>query len=103
MTHRAYLATDLEGLRALHIDGVLPAAAYDAFVATSEDEEAEYDAMQAAADEAFLQHGARLVVAADVELTSAGSAGAVPLDSVASFHVGEDLAWYATQELVTLL
>ncbi|MEJ7757115.1 MAG: hypothetical protein WKF83_13150 [Nocardioidaceae bacterium] len=49
-------------------------------------------------------HPHPVVVAADVEDTTSHVAGAdVPLSDVASFHVGDDLAWYATQELGPLL
>jgi hypothetical protein len=96
---RAYLATSLDGLRAL-AGGALPADAYACVVAESDDEQDEYDAMAVAGEIAEERWGSVLVVAvdADGEVT-----GAVPLADVAAIHVGDELAWYATQELDTLL
>lgn len=99
--NRAYLAIGSAGLRALRDDGVLPADAYEPFVADDEDEEAEYDAMCNAAEHAQERFGEVVVVAADVDLGA--PAGDVPLEAVASFHVGEELSWYAAQELDDLL
>lgn len=96
---RAYLATSMAALRDLRSTGTLPAGSYEAHLPGSDDEQDEYDALQRAGHAAAERFGASVVVAADV---SDGTA-AVPADAVASIHVGEDLAWFATHELDDLL
>jgi hypothetical protein len=109
---RIYLPTTLAGLAGLRAKGAMPASA-ERYVAGGEGEEQEYAAlMSAAADSAALLEGPgrRVVVVADV----ADPDGGVPLRDVVAVHadpedrpVGadpdEDLAWYATQEIGTLL
>ncbi|MGH3423598.1 MAG: hypothetical protein ACRDO8_02645, partial [Nocardioidaceae bacterium] len=87
----------------LYTDRVLPAGAYEPYFARAADEEAEYDALRAAAEHAHDRYGAFLVVAADVEFSDDDPAADVPLGAVASFHIGDELAWYAAQELGDLL
>jgi hypothetical protein len=102
----------MTGLARLRDDGSLPASA-ERYVADGDSEEQEYAAlMAAAADSAELLDGAgrRVVVVADV----ADPDGAVPLRDVVAVHADpedrpadadpdEDLAWYATQEMDSLL
>jgi hypothetical protein len=109
---RIYLPTTLDGLAALRDMGAMPASA-ERYVAAGEAEEQEYAAlMAAAADSAVLLEGPgrRVVVVADV----ADPDGAVPLRDVVAVHADpsvrpagadpeEDLGWYATQEIGTLL
>src|SRR5690606_21550502 len=74
------------------------------------DEELEYAAMQAAAEDCV--GDTAIVIAADLSAAEVEDAGvvaisdALTLSEVASFHVGDtadDLAWYATQELADLI
>ncbi|MFY0407567.1 hypothetical protein [Solicola sp. PLA-1-18] len=102
MSTRAYLAVTREHLRALRSDGVLRREGTVAFVAVSDDEEDEDDAASSAAAWAEDEHGEALVVAADLD-DAEDPAEDVPLTRIASFLVGEDLAWYAAQELDLLL
>ncbi|WP_370615872.1 hypothetical protein [Mumia sp. Pv 4-285] len=97
MSRRAYLATHGDGLRALARDGALPADAYACVVAESDDEQDEYDAMAVAGEIAEERWGTVLVVATDTD--GADVTGAVALPDVAAIHVGDELAWYAAQEL----
>lgn len=91
---RIFLGTDVVGLRALLADEPLRA---EPIVAASEDEQDEFDAMQEAA-----QRGP-VVVAAEVDSTDVP----VSLREVEAFHVDADqsgdLAWYATQEIDTVI
>ncbi|KHL16417.1 hypothetical protein CLV56_2805 [Mumia flava] len=101
MSRRAYLATDRPALRALSDVGQLAAGSYAVVEAASTDEQDEYDAMVEAGELAEQRWGEALVVA--VEAAAVTPPGDVDRADVASLHVGEDLAWYATQELETLL
>ncbi|MGH1563387.1 hypothetical protein [Mumia sp. DW29H23] len=104
MSRRAYLAVPATALRALAEDGELPADAYACVVAESDDEQDEYDAMAVAGEIAEERWGAVLVVATDAGDGPDGEVtGAVALREVAAIHVGDDLAWYATQELDAVL
>jgi hypothetical protein len=109
---RVYVPTTLAGLATLLDEGALPASA-ERYVAESEAEEAEYAAlMAAAADAQDLLDGAgrRVVVVADL----ADPDAAVPLRYVDAVHADladrpagadpdEDLGWFATQEIGSLL
>lgn len=112
---RIYLPTTLAGLAALVAAG-LPATV-ERFVAADESEDAEYDALAAAAEEAAALldgPGRRVVVVAEV----ADVDGAVGLDQVVAVHADSepvdltqlrspadlpDLGWFATQEIDDLL
>ncbi|KAA1422470.1 hypothetical protein FE697_015115 [Mumia zhuanghuii] len=98
---RAYLATHGDGLRALGRDGVLPADAYACVVAESDDEQDEYDAMAVAGEIAEERWGAVLVLATETDADEV--TGTVALRDVEAIHVGDELAWYATQELETVI
>ena len=101
---RVYLSVDAAALPVLQRTGALPAGSFEVHLPAGQGEDAEYDAMRAAAEAAASAHPHPVVVAADVEDTTSHVAGAdVLLSDVASFHVGDDLAWYATQELGPLL
>jgi hypothetical protein len=109
---RIYLPLTLELLATLHDSGELPASA-ERYVAESEEEDAEYAALMAAAadsQELLTGAGRRVVVVADL----ADVDGAVPLRRVVAVHADpapraadadpeEDLGWYATQEIGALL
>jgi hypothetical protein len=109
---RVYLPTTLAGLAGLREDGEL-SASVERYVAEGDGEEQEYAALlAAAADSAALLDGPgrRVVVVAEV----ADPDGAVPLDRVVAVHADpedrpadadpdEDLGWYATQEIASLL
>jgi hypothetical protein len=109
---RIYLPTTMAGLARLRNDGSLPASA-ERYVADGDSEEQEYAAlMAAAAESAELLAGAgrRVVVVADV----ADPDGEVPLRDVVALHADpadrpdgadpdDDLCWFATQEIDSLL
>jgi hypothetical protein len=109
---RVYLPLDLAGLATLHDTGELPASV-ERYVAADESEEAEYAALMAAAADSqalLTEPGRRVVVVADL----ADPDGAVPLRLVDAVHADpadrspdadpdEDLGWYATQEVGSLL
>ena len=109
---RVYVPTTAAGLAALAEEGSLPPSA-DRYVADGDSEEAEYAAlMAAAADSSALLGGPgrRVVVVAEVSDPD----GAVPLRDVVAVHADpadrpadadpdDDLAWYATQEIDSLL
>ena len=109
---RIYRATSLDGLRALLEAGALPADP-DAIVADGDDENAEYAALMTAADVSaalLTGPGRRVVVVAEV----GDPAAAVPLGTVVAVHADtadrpldadpdEDLAWFAAQEIESLL
>lgn len=108
---RIYLPTTLAGLAALRSAGL--GAAVERFVAADESEEAEYDALDAAAQDAAALldgPGRRVVVVAEVD----DADGPVRLDQVVAVHAdstavdpaGRDLpelGWFATQEIDDLL
>jgi hypothetical protein len=95
---RLYLPADPAALRTLHDGG---SVTLPAFTAASEDEEIELAALDAAAD------GAAVVVVADVDQVDSGDDQTITLDQVVALHVDVDgtgdLAWYATQEIDTVL
>ena len=109
---RVYVPTSLAGLSAFVASGQVPAGG-DRFVAEDETEDAEYDALAAAADSAaelLDGPGRRVVVVADVPDPDA----AFPTSLVAAVHAdtedvdpaGDDLpelGWYAAQEIAELL
>ncbi|MFD1825520.1 MULTISPECIES: hypothetical protein [Mumia] len=104
MSVRAYLAVDPAALRRLAGDERLPADAYEGVVAASDDEQDEYDAMAVAGEIAEERWGTVLVLA----IEAPGGAGSemsspVALRDVEAIHVGDELAWYATQELDDVL
>jgi hypothetical protein len=102
----------MAGLARLRDDGSLPASA-ERYVADGDSEEQEYAALMAAAAEAgglLAGAGRRVVVVAEL----ADPDGDVPLRDVVAVHADphdrpsgadpdEDLAWFATQEIDTLL
>lgn len=108
---RVYLPTTYAGLASLRDSG-LPASV-ERFVAAEETEEAEYDALSAAAEDAAALldgPGRRVVVVAEL----ADADGAVSLEDVVAVHAdGDDvdpvagdlpeLGWFATQEIDDLL
>lgn len=108
---RLYVPATLAILRSL-LDAALPAAP-DAVVAEGDDEPAEYAALMTAADASAALLGGpgrRVVIVAEV----ADPDGAVTLADVVAVHADpadrpahadpdEDLAWYATQEIGSLV
>ncbi|MDO9378624.1 MAG: hypothetical protein Q7T56_07225 [Nocardioidaceae bacterium] len=101
MSTRAYLAVSRDHLRSLASDGVLRREGTVAFVSESDDEEDETDAAASAADWAEQEDGEALVVVADLD-DPEDPAEDVPLTRIACFLVGDELAWYAVQELDSL-
>jgi len=109
---RVYVPTTLAGLALLRAEGELPAS-YERYVADGDTEEAEYAALMAAAADAQALldgPGRRVVVVADL----ADPDAAVPLRLVDAVHADltdrpatadpdEDLGWFATQEIGSLL
>ena len=110
---RLYLATTLPDLAAAYAAGSL-AADSDAVLSEGETEEDEYAALMTAADLSAERLGGladglrrRVVVVAEAP----GEDDAVPLKDVVAVHADtvddadpdDDLAWYATQELGSLL
>lgn len=109
---RVYVPATLDLLRDWVAAGRIPASV-ERLVAQSEDEEDEYDALMAAAEEsaALLSGpGRRVVVVAEPGDPDAE----LPLSLVVALHADDtdrpagadpdaDLAWYATQELEHLL
>ena len=109
---RVYVPATLTALAGFVASGEVPADD-DRFVADDESEEAEYDALEAAAQAAagLLEGpGRRVVVVADVPDPDA----AFPTRLIASVHADPepvdpasdglpDLGWYAVQELPDLL
>ncbi len=109
---RVYLATTRDGLSHLHATGAMPAGA-ERVVAPDDDEASEYDAlMTAAAVSADLggPGGRRVVVVAEVAQADVP----VAIDDVVAVHADtddrpadadpdDDLGWFATQEIGTLL
>jgi hypothetical protein len=109
---RIYLPLTVTGLAGHLAAGSIPASV-DRFVAAEESEEAEYDALAAAAEEAtglLDGPGRRAVVVADV----ADEDGAVGFDRVVAVHADTEavdpatrdlpeLGWFATQEIEDLI
>jgi len=109
---RVYLPVTLTALAGHFAAGSIPASV-DRFVAADESEEAEYEALAAAAEDATAlldAPGRRAVVVADV----ADEDGAVGFDRVVAVHADTDavdpadrdlpeLAWFATQEIGDLI
>ena len=91
---RLYLAGTRDALQTLSDGG---SVTLPAFVAASDDEEDEFDALTEAS-----ATGA-VVVAADVDEVDSGDDQAVTLDQVAALHLDADgsgdLAWFAPQEI----
>jgi hypothetical protein len=109
---RLYVPATMVSLAELHHAGVLDST--DAFVAPDESEEAEYDALVAAAEASAgllseLGPGLRrrVVVVADVTgeppTVSLVDVVAVHADPVDDVPPDDDLGWYATQEIPDLL
>jgi hypothetical protein len=104
-----YLPTTLAGLAEYDRGGEIPGSE-ERFTADGDDEQAEYDALMAAAEaSAELLHGPgrRVVVVAQVPRPT----GPIPMRRVVAVHVDtedgadpdDDLAWYATQEIPDLV
>jgi hypothetical protein len=112
VTTRVYVPATLDRLRAWIAGGLVPAAP-DRLVAESDDEEAEYAALMAAADDsaALLDGPGRRVVLvaevaepdADIPFRLVVAVHADPVDRHSGADPDDDLAWYATQELEHLL
>lgn len=108
---RIYLPTTMAGLAELRSAGL--GAGVERFVAADESEEAEYDALVAAAEDAAAlleSPGRRVVVVGEVD----DADGPVRLDQVVAVHVDDadvdpgardlpELGWFATQEIDDLL
>ena len=109
---RVYVPTTLEELAAFVAAGEVPASA-DRYVAQDESEDAEYEALEAAAEDSAAilgGPGRRVVVVADVPDPDAAF-GLARIDAVhadaapvapSAAHLPE-LGWYATQEIEDLL
>lgn len=109
---RVYRAATIADLGALLATGELPADP-DVVVAEGDDEASEYDALMTAADASaalLTGPGRRVVVVAEVGDPEA----AVPLRHVVAVHADtadrpidadpdDDLAWYGTQEIESLI
>ena len=109
MTVRVYVPTTLDRLASYVESGRVPATD-ERLVAPGDDEEAEYDALMAAADDSALLldgSGRRVVLVAEVSDPD----GDLPRKRWVSVHVDTedapdpetDLAWFATQEIPDLL
>jgi hypothetical protein len=109
MSTRVYVPTTLDGLAGFVLEGGIPEAA-ERVEAADESEEAEYDALMAAADTSagLLEGpGKRVVVVAETSEPT----GVIAMRLVVAVHVDTeddadpdaDLAWYATQEIADLL
>ena len=107
---RLYLPTTLDDLRAAWAAGSVPPGP-DVVVAEGDDEQSEYAALMTAADAADPTR--RVVVVAELP-DGADPTAPVPLARVVAVHADpadrpadadpdEDLAWFATQEVVHLL
>ena len=109
---RVYVPATLELLREWHGLGRVPGTA-ERYAADGEDEEAEYAALMAAADESATLldgPGRRVVVVgevddpdADVPFRRVRSVHADPADRPADADPDDDLGWYAVQEVDQLL
>lgn len=112
MSVRCYVPTTLDRLRTYVEAGWLPGEV-DRFEPEGDDEESEYGALMAAADAAAALldgPGRRVVVVAEVAAPSSpiemGDVVAVHCDVAdrpADADPDEDLAWFATQEIDSLL
>lgn len=95
---RLYLAADRSALETL-LDG--GSVTLPAFVAASDDEEDEFSALTEAAE------AGPVALAVDVEAVDDGDDQTVTLKQLAALHLDADgsgdLAWFATQELDTVL
>ena len=109
MSTRVYVPTTLDGLAGFVLEGGIPEAA-ERVEAADESEEAEYDALMAAAaiSASLLEGpGKRVVVVAETSEPT----GVIAMRLVVAVHVDTeddadpdaDLAWYATQEIPDLL
>ena len=109
MSTRVYVPTTLDGLAGFVLEGGIPEAA-ERVEAADESEEAEYDALMAAADTSaglLPGPGKRVVVVAETSEPK----GVIAMRLVVAVHVDTeddadpdaDLAWYATQEIPDLL
>ena len=109
MSTRVYVPTTLDGLAGFVLEGGIPEDA-ERVEAADESEEAEYDALMAAADTSagLLEGpGKRVVVVAETSEPT----GVIAMRLVVAVHVDTeddadpdaDLAWYATQEIADLL
>jgi hypothetical protein len=116
---RVYVPATLESLAELHSDGVL-GIGDDVVVAEGDSEDQEYDALMTAAESAAglaagLEHGERRRVVVVAELTATDLPVRITLAEVVAVHADpddvpdegaepdDDLGWYATQEIATLL
>lgn len=112
---RLYLPATLRLLAVLHDDGSLPVGD-DVVVVEHESEDEEYDALMTAAEAAAvlaaeLDPGERRRVVVVAEVTQAGVPARISRAEVVAVHADpdegadpdDDLAWYATQEIPTLL
>ncbi|MET1060854.1 MAG: hypothetical protein ABWX84_14735 [Nocardioides sp.] len=106
---RVYVPTTLEGLAGFVLEGGIAETAARV-EAADESEEAEYDALMAAAETSaglLDGPGKRVVVVAE----ASDPTGVIPMRLVVAVHVDTeddagpdaDLAWYATQEIHDLL
>jgi len=106
---RVYMPTTMAGLAGFVVEGCIPGTA-PRVEAADDTEEAEYDALMAAADAsaALLDGpGRRVVVVAEAD----DATTVIPLRLVVAVHVDTendadpdaDLAWYASQEIPELL
>lgn len=111
---RVYVPTTIGGLAAYVRSGTVPSTA-ERFTAAEETEEAEYDALSAAAEAAahlLDEPGRRVVIVAEVEdeddafglnLVDAVHADTDDLDPGADPDDLPDLGWFATQEIDDLI
>jgi hypothetical protein len=105
---RLYVPATLELLRAWSASGTI-AGHHEPYVAEDESEEAEHAALEAAADdsaELAPSDGRRVVLVVDVP----AEVDELPMQRVVAVHAdavgarrGEELGWYATQEIDDLL
>lgn len=120
---RVYIPLDPEGLARLAglrslgppLRAYAVTPAFEAAYGSDDIDELEYAAMLVAAEASTDPRGCQVVVAADVPEARSVAVehpaaveiiGAVPLERVASIHVGsanEELEWYAVQELPQLI
>ena len=106
---RLYVPATLDTLAELHRDGVI-AVGDGVVVAEGDAEDQEYDALMMAAESAAvlaaeLEPGERRRVVVVAELTVVEPPTRVTLADVVAVHADpdDDLGWYATQEISTLL
>ena len=110
MSTRVYVPTTLDGLAGFVLEGGIPEAA-ERVEAADESEEAEYDALMAAADtSAGAARGTR-ASGSSWSPRPPEPTGVIAMRLVVAVHVDTeddadpdaDLAWYATQEIPDLL